>query len=161
MASVKMPGLKKFARRLKSIEKSVSNTRRLHGESVVLYEQWVKRNFIKEGKLHDSSAKHWKKLSPITLHKRKTRKRAPKTTDDILRDFGWLYLKWSRTFNDKQARFKSNQGYSSVHEHGGKSYLEDEKIWIIVPQRKIFPEKKQGKKIIRPAIDRYMKRAFK
>ena len=158
MASVKMPGLKKFASRLKSIEKSLSNTRQLHGETVVLYERWVKLNFIAQGKDHDKSSLHWKPLSETTKALRSKGRRTG-SNPKILQDTGQLRQRWTRIFNEKEARFKSAQNYSSLHERGGTSKLGGKTFKV--PQRKIFPVKKQGIKIIKPAVKRYMKRAFK
>ena len=159
MATVKMPGLKPFARKLQSTSKSLSNTKRLHGEAVILYEQWVKQNFRAQGKDHDRSSLHWKKLSKTTLSIRRNRRRSPTNSTIILRDSGQLSLRWSRRFDNRQAEFKSAQNYSSLHERGGTSKLGNKTF--DVPQRKIFPENKQGRKIIKPAIDIYLKRAFK
>lgn len=153
MATVKMPGLKLFARKLKNIEKNVSDTKRLHGEVVVLYEQWVKRNFDVEGSNHDNRSLKWKPLSEVTVALRRGQSRR------ILQDTGQLKQRWSRTFNEKQAVLKSAQNYSKIHEHGGQIKFGNQPVDI--PQRKIFPEKKQGIKIIRPAVERYLKRAFK
>ena len=160
MADIKMPGLKNFAKKLKATEKKiVSGKKVFHAEGVVLYERWVKKNFDAQGKNHKIGSFKWKKLSKMTLEIRRTRKKSPNTSKNILMDNGQLKQRWFRRISDKDGRFTSGQNYSSLHEHGGWSYLNGRKFRV--PQRKIFPNKTQGQEIIRPAFKRYVKNSFR
>ena len=153
---VKITGLKRFARKLKSIDKKLANRRTVHAKMVVLYEAWVKRNIDANGSLHDDSRLKWESLSFATLMIRRTRKKAPTNSTNILRDTGQLRQRWFREITNKQGKLTNAQDYSKYHENGPRKIKVFGKASATLPRRKIFPDDKQGKKIIAPAVQGFV-----
>ena len=157
MPQIKMPGLKPWARKMVRRGENISKTEVLLARAIVVYDQWVQKNFQADGKLHDSGSLHWKPLSQVTIRMRRKGKRGGGA--QILRDTRRLQRDWDRNWNTKQASLKSKVGYSILHERGGETIINKRRVKV--PQRKIFPEKKQGQKIIKPVVDDFFKNAIK
>jgi len=118
--------------------------------AVIVLEQWVKRNFQNEGKLHDNSRYHWEPLADSTIAGR--RKGGGGGRPRILRDTGALFGRWSRTANNRDGVLKSGVNYSASHENGNARKR--------LPQRKIFPSDKQLGKIIQPVLAKFMNKTI-
>lgn len=158
--AVKVTGLKSFSKRLKSIEKKISQRRGVHGRMVALYEAWVKRNINANGTLHEDSRLKWQKLSFTTLIIRRTRKKSPTTSTNILRDSGQLRQRWFRRISDKEGVLTNAQDYSKYHEDGPRKIKVFGKTPATLPRRKIFPTEEQGRKIIEPVVKGFVKDVF-
>lgn len=158
--NIQMPGLKKWAVRNTRTIKKLDNKRTLFGAAIIIYEQWVKRNIDKEGKLHNNTQLKWRKLSPATLQIRRTRKRRPTTSTNILKDTGQLRLRWHRIITNKFGKLISGVNYSSIHEYGGYTRMFGKHL-AKIPRRKIFPTEVQGQRIIKPVVEAWFNKAVK
>ena len=119
--------------------------------ATIEYEKWIKENFKASGKKHKRSALHWKKLADSTIERR--RKGGGQGNPKILRDTGNLMLRWDITANNQEGKIRSGVNYSSIHENGGKDGN--------IPMRKIFPSDKQGREIVQPVFEKFVKKAWK
>ena len=113
--------------------------------AVIEVEKWVKRNFTREGGMHEDASLKWKPLKASTVKQR--RKGKGKGSAKILRDTGNLQLRWNRRIRNKEASLRSAVGYSKYHEEGTKH----------IPKRKIFPTERQAIKIIEPIFKGHFK----
>jgi len=129
------------------IQRRMRNRRPVFMAAVIEYEKWIKKNFEASGRMHDNAKFHWKPLKPKTIAARKKGGGGAQ----ILRDTNNLMLRWERTATNNKGRIKSGVFYSGVHQDGAGP----------VPQRRIFPTKKQGKKIVRPVFEHFVKKAFR
>lgn len=129
------------------IQRRMKNRRPVFLAAVIEYEKWIKNNFVAAGTLHDNAKFHWEPLKPETIAARRQGGGGAK----ILRDTDNLMLRWNRTATNNRGRIQSGVNYSIVHQDGSGP----------VPQRRIFPTKKQGKKIVRPVFEHFVKRAFR
>jgi len=146
MTSILIKGVNALIANNKRTIRDLQNRKTLNLASVIEVEKWVKRNFQKEGTLHDSPSLHWKPLSKRTLAER--RKGKGKGRPKILDDTGRLKSNWKRSASDRFGVLESMLEYSSTHEFGeGK-----------VPKRKIFPTQKQTDKILDPVFDKFKKK---
>lgn len=158
--AVKVTGLKSFSKKLKSIDKKLSQRRGVHSRMVVLYEAWTKRNINANGTLHDDSRLRWQKLSFATLQIRRTRKKSPTNSTNIMRDSGQLRQRWFRNISDKEGVLTNAQDYSKYHEDGPRKIKVFGKAKATLPRRKIFPDAAQGRKIVEPAVKGFVKDVF-
>lgn len=138
--------IKKMSKRLDAIQ----NKRPMYKAASVVMLNWIDKNFKAEGKNHENSSLHWKKLSRITVKKRR------KNTTTILQDTGRLKQGWDIFSSNNKATVRSKVNYSEIHEKGGASIIEG--VTVTVPQRKILPTQQQGLKIVMPAIQHYIKK---
>ena len=138
----------------------LSQRRGVHAKMVVLYEAWVKRNINANGQLHDDSRLKWQKLSFATLMIRRTRKKSPTTSTNILRDSGQLRQRWFRDISDKEGKLTNGQDYSDYHENGPRKIKVFGKAKATLPRRKIFPTDEQGRKIVEPAVKDFVTKVF-
>jgi len=137
--SVEFIGLKSFAKEIKRMQKASGNLRPAFKRAAVLYQQWVWKNFQRDGGLHNNASLKWKPL-------KKPSSRRGGISSKILRDTGRLQRDWEFSAGNNWASVKSGVFYSSFHENGtGK-----------IPQRKIFPESKQAEEIIAPAFNMHL-----
>ena len=151
MASIKggISGIKSVGIAISNNKKrssNIKNQRGLFTASTLAIEAWVKRNFRADGRNHDESRYYWPPLKASTIAAR--RKGRGVGTPKILRDTGNLQNRWSRIITNKQGILKSQQNYSGIHE-GGTSRI---------PQRKIFPTEKQGRSIVRPVFETWIRK---
>jgi len=134
---------------------------------------WIQKNFDAEGKLHDKSSLHWPKLKPATVagrRKGKSKAKAFGSGQDaggrtrnekgqfasrvkILQDTGRLKGGFDVTANPKRGRVENRVRYSVIHEGGWPAKK--------IPQRKMYPTIKQGKKIAIPAYQKFFERKMK
>lgn len=152
-SSVKVKGLRPFARKVGNRSKRLQNMEPAYKRAVILYHGWILRNFAAEGKLHDDAKFHWKPLKPTTLRRRRQRGRGGK----ILQDTGGLRRDWELTSSSRQGVVASQKFYSSVHEDGAIVKKRGDKGGTFeIPQRKIFPAIPQARTIIQPAFDAHL-----
>lgn len=149
-SSVTMVGLRSFARELARIHRATGNLGPAYKAAAVLYRQWVGKNFDAEGRLHDNSSLYWKRLKESTKRRRRKKGRGAK----ILRDSGGLARDWDLFSSSTGARLRSAVYYSSVHNEGVSNAGRSRNV--VIPKRQIFPEDKQGQKIIAPAFNKHI-----
>jgi phage gpG-like protein len=142
---VKYKGINKLIIGMKGANKKLTKKRPVFLAAVIIYEQWIKRNFQVDGGLHENKKFKWKPLKETTIAARRG-----KGPVKILRDTGRLMRDWHRSATDKGFNIRSGVFYSRIHEKGHKKSN--------IPQRKIFPTDKQGYKIVKPVFDRFMKK---
>ena len=148
---VKVKGLKPFARRVGNRSKRLQNMAPAYKRAVTLYHAWILRNFAAQGTLHDDPKFYWKELKSATLKRRRKKGAGGK----ILQDTGSLRRDWELTSSSRQGVVASQRFYSSVHEDGAVVKKKSGGTFKI-PQRKIFPEIPQARKIIQPAFDAHL-----
>lgn len=149
-SSIKMVGLKPFAKELARIHRATGNLGPAYKAAAILYRQWIGKNFIAEGRLHDNPSLYWKRLKRSTVKRRRKKGRGAK----VLRDTGRLSRDWELSSSKSGARVRSGVFYSSVHEDGTRNAGRNRNV--VIPQRKIFPEDKQAQKIIAPAFNQHL-----
>lgn len=147
--NLKVSGQQKFLRHVGKVPKRLSNKRGMHLSAVITYERWIKKNFRAEGKNHENGKFKWKPLKESTVERR--RKGKGKGQPKILRDTGNLMLRWDRVATNTYGWLRSGVSYSSIHENGDRRRG--------IPQRKILPSDKQGRKIIKPVFEKFLKEA--
>jgi len=127
-------------------KKNLKNRRGVNLSAVVTIEAWIKRNFTNEGKDHDDPGLRWPPLKASTIKNR--RRGRGVGSPKILQDTGNLRNRWDRKADNRSGLLRSRQNYSSIHEEGRPSRN--------IPQRKIFPTKRQGQDIIRPVYEAWI-----
>jgi hypothetical protein len=147
--NLKVSGQQKFIRNVKGISKRLQNKRGVHLAAVIAYERWIKKNFQADGKNHENSRYKWKPLKESTVQRR--RKGRGTGSPKILRDTGSLMGRWNRIATDKFGKIRSGVTHSMTHENGTRH----------IPQRKIFPADKQGRKIVDPVFRKFVQKAIK
>lgn len=136
--NVKVTGAKEFVTKLSKTSKNIQNMKPAYKKAVVLYHQWIQKNFQANGKLHENSKFHWGTLADSTVRWKNRTGRDPST---ILVQTGNLRRDWDLTSTSQYGLIRSGHYYSKFHEEG-----------IGVPQRKIFPEESQAMKFIQPVF---------
>ena len=147
MFNIHTKGVTALIKKTGVIQQRMKNRRPVFMAAVIEYEKWIKKNFQADGGLHDNAKFRWKPLKPETIAAR----RKGGGGAQILRDTGNLMNRWERNATNNQGRIKSGVFYSGSHNEGDGP----------IPQRRIFPTKKQGKKIVRPVFEHFVKRAFR
>jgi hypothetical protein len=140
LLDLRLKGMTRFVSGVKKIPKGLKNMRGTNLAAVGVYESWIKRNIDAGGTLHKSH--RWKPLAESTIERR--RKGKKKRGHKILQDTGALKNRWFREATNEYGKIRSAVEYSSVHEYGKKP----------VPQRRIFPERKQGNEIVAPVYEK-------
>lgn len=148
MLSMKVVGAKKLMRGLTAASKRLADPTPANKAAVITYEGWVKKNFIAKGGLHDGKYKNWK---PVSNKYAKWKKSKNKNPANILRLSNGMMRDWFRYADKKKGVLKSAKWYSSLHENGEGR----------MPQRKIFPSRKQGNTIVRPVYQAFVNKAVK
>ena len=142
---VKVVGLEPFGKKVAKRIAKLSNMHPVYKKAVVLYFQWVQRNWNAAGGLHENSSLKWDELADSTIVRRRKKGKGA----EILKDTGNLRRDWDLLSNRSRGIVRSQHFYSVFHEEGGKNNRP--------PQRKIFPETDQAYKIVYPAFEAHLK----
>lgn len=147
MLTTKTTGIKRVISHCKKTQEGLKNMRPTYMKATVVVEQWIKRNIIAHGKNHDEGRYKWPPLSQNTIDYKRRHGAKTSNADQPLRDTGNLMMRWDLSATNKKGIVKSGVRYSWRHE-AGKG----------VPQRKIFPAKKQEGDIVKPVFEKYMEK---
>ncbi len=144
---MKTRGGKKVAKNMNVREKTLaSGMRPAHLAATIVLESWIQKNFAAEGDLHDQSKFRWPDLSDFT---KSLRASVGKWPGRILQVTGRLKGGFKHTATNKGGRVVNQVAYSVIHEGGWPARN--------VPRRKIFPDVDQGREIVLPAYEKFIK----
>lgn len=170
VVEMKVTGLREEMKNVGRLNKNLHNMGPAYKKAVALYHGWILRNFQQQDGLHEDAKYKWKPLAESTVANRR------KKSSNPLQDTGALRRDWELTSTSKYGKVKSAHKYSEVHEKGatikartitpkkkdgvlawagknGKVFAKRVRIpKTVIPQRKIFPTKKQALKIVEPAF---------
>ena len=152
---------------MKFTKEQLQNMRPTLKKAAILVLSWTQRNIKQEGALHKNRKYAWPPLAESTkrarinknLGKRKGRntRRARKAIPisagrtPMLRDTSHLIQGFTFLVTAKRAKVINRVEYAPDHEFGKGN----------VPQRKMFPDTKQGREIINPAFKALVRKATK
>jgi len=143
-----------YDRKSRELLRSIRDRRKVLLASAVAVDKWIQKNFEAEGRNHKNPKYHWKELSEVTIEMRRARLGGRGSGNEkILKDRGNLKRNWQISANNNHGIVKSKVNYSSLHENGGTVSFRGKRVKV--PQRKIFPDKKQLNEIINPVFELY------
>ena len=134
--------------RMAAREKQMQDLRPAHLAAAIGLRRWVDKNFKADGRLHENGRYHWKPLKASTIKQR--RKGKGKGKPQILRDTGRLSADFIPTASKEKGKVVNKTPYAVYHEGGAPK--------AGLPQRKMFPTRAQGVKIVIPYYEGFLNR---
>lgn len=142
-------GVKKTIAAFTRRSKKIDNTRGANLAAATTIKGWTIRNINQEGRLHDEGKFRWPPLKPSTIEAR--RRGGGLGEPKPLQDTGRLKGGFEASATKGFGIVRNNVNYAPVHEFGTNK----------VPQRKMFPSKKQATDLVLPVYEKFVNKAIK
>lgn len=154
MLKMHVHGIHEVGSAMRARRDLLKDLRRAHLQAAILIQQWVFRNFKAQGTMHDSPSLRWRPLSASRIRQR-TRPRSATNPSggtwpgQILAVSGSLRMGFVPNADARSGKVENYVPYAPYHEHGGKRGRP--------PQRKMFPDEDQARKIVFPIFRDHVK----
>lgn len=161
-------GLKEVREHINVMSKRLTGLSAVHLKAAVVVYQWTMRNFRAQGTLHDRSALHWPPLALSTKLNRirhrlgtgKNVRRNPRSIRisagqlPMLMVDGTLRNGFVPNANARMGWVENYVPYAAYHEYGGS-------VKGRPPQRKMFPDAPQARKLVFPVFMKHVQLSIK
>jgi phage gpG-like protein len=137
---VKINNMRALQKNVNRLSKELSDFKVLNKMRIVGMDQFIEKNFQKEGQLVQDGG--WKPITKKTIQARRNPKRkrgSSKNTQPpkILQDMAWMKNRRHPEFSNKIAKIVFDMPYAKVHQKGSKKKG--------IPKREIFNQKAYAK----------------